>query len=102
MSPIIRELTGATSHVRHGHSINLRSERVAWYTASGPPLRVVPIPPADAGLADIYINIFDETRGAFQMCLRVDPPAWEMVSQGHPHPSLEGYVLNVLDDYEPR
>lgn len=36
------------------------------------------------------------------LLVATEPPTWQVVDEGHPHPQLDGYVLRVLDNAEPR
>lgn len=36
------------------------------------------------------------------MWLRIEPSEWQAVDEGHTHPRLDGYVLRLLDNAEPR
>ncbi|KAH9931492.1 uncharacterized protein B0H18DRAFT_989616 [Fomitopsis serialis] len=84
----------------HEHAIRSRPEKVRWYPASGPRLVDVPVAPAIASVGDLFINYFGD--GQIQVWLRRDPPSWTKVNDSHPHPTIEGYVLRILDNGEPR
>ncbi|KZT71944.1 hypothetical protein DAEQUDRAFT_736433 [Daedalea quercina L-15889] len=76
-------------------------QKVAWYMSKGALLASVPIPPAIARLAELYVHVVEGQRKP-QVWLRVEPPAWVVIGERHPHPIMEGYVLRLLDNYEPR
>ncbi|KAH9922188.1 uncharacterized protein B0H18DRAFT_1121013 [Fomitopsis serialis] len=81
------------------HAIRSRVEKVRWYFSHGAPLEAVPVPPSVAQLSDLYIH---RVGTEIQVWIRVAPPAWEQVEEGHPHPNLKGYVLRILETAEPR
>lgn len=81
------------------HAIRSRSEKVRWYFSHGVALDEVPVPPTVAQLGDLYIHRFGTE---LQVWMCAAPPAWEPIKQGHPHPTVKGYVLRILDNAEPR
>lgn len=89
------------SELRREHAIRGRDEKVAWYASKGEWLGEVPIPPAVAQPSDLFVNVIEKDRRV-QVFLRVEPPAWKSVEEQHPHPTIKGYVLHLLDNFEPR
>lgn len=74
---------------------------MAWYASNGEWLGEVPVPAVIAQPADLFINVVEKERQV-QVFLRMEPPSWKAVEERHPHPTIEGYVLHLLDNFEPR
>ncbi|EPS97775.1 hypothetical protein FOMPIDRAFT_1018172 [Fomitopsis schrenkii] len=83
------------------HAIRSRLEKVRWYSSHGKPLEDVPVPPSLALCGDLYVH---RSGTDVAMWLRIDSesPMWQPVDEGRPHPHMDGYVLRLLDNGEPR
>ncbi|KAH9842033.1 uncharacterized protein C8Q71DRAFT_854398 [Rhodofomes roseus] len=90
---------GITGPFRHEHAIRSRSEKIVWYMSTGPVLPGVPIAATIADAGDLYIHLND---GELQVWLRGKAAEWVPILERHPHPTINGYVLRLLDNGEPR
>lgn len=86
---------------RYTHRIRGHDEVTAWYVSQGAQRTAPVVSAADAELGDLHINVISDQRLP-QIWLRTASEAWVEIAEGHPHLSLEGYVLHVLDSFEPR
>ncbi|KAH9924808.1 uncharacterized protein B0H18DRAFT_1011323 [Fomitopsis serialis] len=84
---------------RQEHAIRSRPEKIVWFASIGPPLTAVPMAPTLANAGDLYVNKTDEK---VQVWLRDVSGVWLPVAERHPHPTIEGYVLRLLDNGDPR
>ena len=51
-----------------------------------------PFPPSEAQHGDLYVHQYDKH---YQIWLCHESTHWITIHEGHPHPTLEGYVLQM-------